>query len=43
MLAGRGARSLIAEAGMQLAAIEPPPISPCAGVPRELVAAGRLR
>jgi hypothetical protein len=27
----------------QLAAIEPAPISPCAGTPRELVAAGALR
>jgi hypothetical protein len=43
MLTGKGAPSLIAEAGMQLAAIEPPPISPCAGTPRELVAAGGLR
>jgi hypothetical protein len=43
MLTGKGARSLIAEAGMQLAAIEPAPISPCAGTPRELVAAGALR
>jgi hypothetical protein len=43
MLAGHGARSLIAEAGMELATIEPLPISPCAGAPRELVAAGGLR
>ena len=43
MLAGHGARSLIAAAGTQLAAIEPPPISPCAGAPRELVAADGLR
>jgi len=43
MLTGKGARSLIAEAGMQLAAIEPLPISPCTGTPRELVAAGGLR
>jgi len=43
MLAGHGARSLIAEAGMVLATIEPPPISPRAGAPRELVAAGGLR
>jgi hypothetical protein len=40
---GHGARGLIAEAGTQLAALEPPAISPCAGVPIELVASDRLR
>jgi len=40
---GHGARGLMAEAGMQLAVLEPPAISPCAGSPMEVVAADRLR
>ena len=38
-----GARGLMAEAGMQLAVLEPPAISPCAGTPMEVVAADGLR
>jgi hypothetical protein len=40
---GHGARSVMAEAGMQLAVLEPSGISPCAGTPAELVAADALR
>ena len=40
---GHGARSLIAQAGMQLAALAPPPISACAAVPLEVVDADGLR
>ena len=40
---GHGARGLMAEAGMQLAVLEPPAISPCAGTPMEVVAADGLR
>jgi hypothetical protein len=41
--AGQGARSLIAQAGMQLAAITPQPTSPCAKTPVEVVDTGGLR
>jgi hypothetical protein len=41
--AGEGARSLIAQAGMQLAAIAPQPTSPCAAMPLEVVDAVGLR
>lgn len=40
---GHGARSLIAQAGMQLATLAPPPISPCAGRSLAVVDAGGLR
>jgi len=40
---GHGARSLMAEAGMQLAVLEPSGLSPCAGTPAELVAVDALR
>jgi PelA/Pel-15E family pectate lyase len=41
--AHHSARSLIAQAGMQLAVLEPAPRSPCAEAPIAVVAAGALR
>jgi len=40
---GHGARGLIAQAGMQLAGLSPPPIATCAAVPLEVVDATGLR